>query len=180
MPRKVIAYLALLATLVNGCASAPPCPDGERVAEFPAGEDTEMTPPRCPGTYGLYSRQGPPEVVAPGAGGKGGPPAELGDLRGLFCLAEQGPVGFEKGEDGQLFAVVGEEKFPLPPGRYCWRAIPEPPAPGPELSAGQKVVWALHKTGETVSEVVLITVIICFFAGVLFAYVMAAGNEGRG
>ena len=52
-------------------------------------------------------------------------------------------VGFAKGEEGQLFAVAGNEKLALPAGRYCWHLTPES-----EPSGGQKALWAANDAGE--------------------------------
>ncbi len=185
MPRQVTAYFALLGALVSGCGSVPICHDGEVVAACPAEPDREMAQAPSNGPYGLYRRADKPDDASPRAADGGGPANGPGDLHGLFRLKSYGPVGFERGEDGQLLAVIGEEKVPLPPGRYCWCALPESAlpeiaVPGPTLSAGQKVVWVLRKAGETAGDVLLFVVVLAVVAGVLYVYLLAGGHPGAG
>jgi hypothetical protein len=166
MPRKVIATFALITTLFDGCTTTPHCHDGDLIAEYPANKGAEVKMAPHQGTYALYRRADLPESVPAQAA------APVG-LRALYSLPAQAAVGFEKGEDGQLFAVVGEEKIPLPPGRYCWHATPEAPLPG-----GQRVVGFLTKAGKAGTEIVVGVVILAVCAGVVVLYLMCAGNSG--
>jgi hypothetical protein len=81
-------------------------------------------------------------------------------------------VGFEEGEGGQLFAVVGQEKVPLPPGHYYWHAAEQG-----KLCAGQKVEWALWKAGQTTAVALLIVGVVVVCAGVVVLYAMAASHS---
>jgi hypothetical protein len=178
MPRKATACLALIAALLHGCADAPLCREGYPIAEYPGDECSRVTPLASGGDYGLYRRPAPAAGGGPSRAADSAEPAsEPGELRGQFCLAGQGPVGFEEGPDGQLFARIGEEKIPLPPGRYCWRAIPDGLAPGEKPPVRQKVKWALCKVGEAATEVVLVVGVVALCAGLVALFVLASGNS---
>jgi hypothetical protein len=99
--RRALACLVFL-TALFGCAS-PSTSEGPRVlAEYRPGFPTVLQKTPDYGTYALY--QTPAE---------GETPSSRGELRGLWKLPEREPVGFEKGEDGVLKAVAGDEKVPL-------------------------------------------------------------------
>jgi hypothetical protein len=98
----------------------------------------------------------------------------------MFHLWEKAPVGFEKGADGQLFAVVGEDKIPLPPGHYSWRTTEGEPAPKVPLTGKEKVGYVLYRTGEIVGEIVLLTIIVVVCAGVLALYVVCMAHSQGG
>jgi hypothetical protein len=118
MPWKWTTGLLLGAALAGGCITSPPCHEGPLVAAYRPGTAAGVTPAPYDATYALYRWPDPPQDPATAAG-------ELSGLRGLSRVVGQEPVGFESGTDGQLLAVAGAQKLPLPPGRYCWHITPD-------------------------------------------------------
>jgi hypothetical protein len=195
MPRKVAAWLALVAMAFNGCAIGPERQE-EPAGGRPVVEDISVAQVPHEGDYALYRRsahpeQGPPpdegspgsaqpEDGPPPAEGPPGSAAALGELHGMFDLWEKAPVGFEKGADGQLFAVVGEDKIPLPPGNYSWRTTEGEPAPKVPLTGTEKVKYVLCRTGETVGEIVLVVIGVAVCAGVVALFVVCMAHSQGG
>jgi hypothetical protein len=46
-------------------------------------------------------------------------------LRAQVQVYRDCPVGFEKAETGQVQAVAGERRIPLPDGMYTWQVMPD-------------------------------------------------------
>jgi hypothetical protein len=173
MPRTVTVYVCLVAALAAGC-TAPPARHDNLVSEWPA-ESAMPAGPLPAGTYALHQKD-QPELASP-PDDRGGQEKDLYGLRGLFCLPSPGSVDFEQGDGGQLFARIGDEKIPLPPGRYCWRSQPAAGEGAEKLTRGRRVVLALHKAGQVAGEVVIWVVVVCVVAGLLILYAMAAGHS---
>src|SRR5262249_14043205 len=133
------------------------------------GEATAAKGPLPAGDYALYQMDRPEAASTSRQDNQ-----EAFGLRGMFSLPAAGPVDFEKGESGQLFARIGDEKIPLPPGHYCWRNYP---AKGEGPTRWQRAELALNKAGNFACEVVLLTGLLCLGAGLVVLYVMAAGHS---
>src|SRR5581483_4831397 len=104
--------------------------------------DEESAPYKA--TYALYHWRKPPEGEPPQTWV---PEQEVEQLY-LRGLSKGDKVGFERDDKGRLFAVAGEEKIPLPDGRYCWHITPETEYRGLER--------VLHETGENVKAIILL------------------------
>jgi hypothetical protein len=105
----------LLVVFCGGCLSGW-CNRHSLVAEYQPGEPAEERLASDEGTYALF---GCPDTAAAEAISRS---AEL--PRAQVWLGSAGLVGFEKTEDGQLWAVAGEQKVPVPDGRYWWELDP--------------------------------------------------------
>jgi hypothetical protein len=88
-------------------------------------------------------------------------------------MAGQCPNGIEEGEKWQLFSVSGEEKIPLPDGRYCWHALPEE-----SPSGSQKVAQVLKQAEQTAGGLLFQTLALGAYAGLGLLYVISAGHAG--
>jgi hypothetical protein len=163
----------------NGCAIGPDRQE-EPAGGRPLVEDISVAQAPHEGDYVLYRRAAQPENGPPPTEEQPGSAAALGDLHGMFHLWAKAPVGFEEGSDGQLFAVVGEEKIPLPPGNYCWRCTERESAPEVPLTGGEKVKYVLYRTGETVGVIVLVVTGVAVCAGVLALFVVCMAHSQGG
>jgi hypothetical protein len=144
MPRRLTVCLLLVAVPAAGCVSNPHVHGGKLVAEHLPGEDPAVTRTPYKATYVLHQWQEPPRDAPPHTWV---PEKQVNELY-VRGLGRWDPVGFEKGADGQLLAVAGREKIPVPEGRYCWHVSPET-----EYQGAQRI---LHETGETATMIVLV------------------------
>jgi hypothetical protein len=133
-PRLLAGTLALLA--LAGCCSNPHGHGGQLVTELGPADRPAVDAAPYKATYALYRWRKPPEGTVPQ---KWIPDQEVEQLY-LRGLARWDKVGFERNDGGQLFAVAGEEKIPLPDGHYCWHVTPETEYRGMER--------ILHEAGE--------------------------------
>ena len=105
-----LPFLFLLA-FASGCLSGW-CGRSSRVGEYWPGEPAEVKSTPCEGTYALY---GVPAALEPGATS---PDSNL--PRAQVRLFGGQPLGFEKAQDGGLWAIADKEKILLPDGVYWW------------------------------------------------------------
>jgi hypothetical protein len=130
MPCKL---LALLAALAAGCA-AYPGRAGPLVTAYRPDEGPKVTPAPYAATYALY-REKPSGEDSLVACVPARPPDAPWVERGLHGKE---PVGFEKGQHGELLAVAGQEKLPLPgEATYSWHITPETQRPPAALAVDQ-------------------------------------------
>jgi hypothetical protein len=139
-PRLLVGALALFS--LAGCCSNPHSHGGELVANLGPKESAAVEDAPYKATYALYHWRQPPDGVIPQKWTAEDQVEEL-YVRGL-CRRDK--VGFERDDKGQLFAVAGDEKIPLPDGHYCWHITPETEYRG--------MARALHETGENIVELV--------------------------
>ena len=142
MPRKLIVGLLMATLLAGGCAGNSHSHSGELIAEHTPDSTPEVTEVPYRATYALYQWAHPPEGPPPRTWI---PEHEVTELY-VRGLSGSDKVGFEKGENGELRAVAGDEKIPLEPGHYCWHITPETEHRGLERAA--------EVTGDTVCTVV--------------------------
>jgi hypothetical protein len=145
MVRSVLAGGLLGMVLLGGCAHQNLHPHGGRmIAEFKPGECPEVKKTPYQATYVLYHWPIPPCDPPPH---KWVPEHEVVEMfvRGL---GKRQPIGFEKGCDGKVFAVAGEEKIELDLGRYCWHMHPNTEYTG--------LKWLVHETGERAVEIIAV------------------------
>lgn len=141
MPPRLLAC-ALVLLVLAGCCSNPHCHGGQLISDLGPSETAAVETAPYKATYALYHWRKPPEGTVPQ---KWVAEQEVEQLY-LRGLARGDNVGFERDEKGQLFAVAGEEKIPLPDGHYCWHITPETEYRGLER--------VLHEIGENLLEVV--------------------------
>src|SRR5882724_8820100 len=120
MLRKALGWI-LLVGLLGGCT--PPdehhhC--GRKVAEFQPGQEPQTARTPYAATYALYHRPDPLNDPPAEESAHDHEPSQVA----MRDLGRRELIGFMRGTNGQLFAVAGEEKIPLPMGRYCWRIVP--------------------------------------------------------
>jgi hypothetical protein len=139
-PRLLASALTLLA--LAGCASNPHSHGGQLVADIGPADKPDVDTAPYKATYVLYHWRKPPEGTIPE---KWIPEQEVEQLY-LRGLDRYDKIGFERDSKGQLFAVAGDEKIPLPDGRYCWHITQETEYRGLER--------ILHETGENIVAVV--------------------------
>jgi hypothetical protein len=144
--RLPVCALALIA--MAGCCSNPHGHGGLLVADLHPAEAPEVESAPYKATYALYRWRKPPEGTVPEKWIADQEVEQL-YLRGL-CRRDK--VGFERDDKGQLFAVAGEEKIPLPDGHYCWHITPETEYRGLER--------ILHETGENIVELATLPFVI--------------------
>jgi hypothetical protein len=162
MFRKVLTGCLLGMGLLGGCAHQNLHPHGGRlIAEFKPGECPDVKKAPYQATYVLYHWPKPPCDPPPH---KWVPEQEVVEMfvRGL---TKRQPIGFEKGCDGKVFAVAGEEKIELDAGRYCWHIHPSTEYTG--------VKWLVQETGERAVEIIslpfgLAALIVCLPLLLLF------------
>jgi hypothetical protein len=106
----------ILTSLTAGCASNPHGHGGRFIAEYQPGEHPCTTCTPYQAVYALYQWRKPPAETPPHTWI---PEQEVAELY-VRGLGRWKPVGFEKGSNGELLAVAGDEKIPLEDGHYCW------------------------------------------------------------
>lgn len=148
MPRSLIVCALVVAVLTAGCVSNPHSHGGKFIAEHRPGETPETAETPYKAVYALYHWQEPPQDAPPHTWLPDQQVAEL-FVRGL---AREDKVGFEKGTNGELIAVAGNEKIPLEDGRYCWHITAD------SEYRGTQRLW--HETGETARTVAAVPVAI--------------------
>jgi hypothetical protein len=136
-PPRSLARLRFLAVagfflLCVGCRSTHPFHEGILVSSHLPTHPSEALPLEFSAQYTLYSR----------------PSLEEEGVEVLFRDLERAdPLGFAATE-GELFAVAGQERIPLPAGLYCWHIRPgSGPSPlafkARSLTGFALTVWAL-------------------------------------
>jgi hypothetical protein len=148
MPRKLTAWFALLATILHGCANVSDCHHGLLIAEYRANEVAETKQAPYAANYALYRWDGPAYAASPHPQTASSDGANTCGLRATFHVARGEPVGFVKGETGELVAVAGKDRVVLSAGRFCWHLTPES-----EPTAGEKFLLALHDTGTVSAQI---------------------------
>jgi hypothetical protein len=114
MLRPLLAF-ALLLPFAAGCAFLGNASTNRVLASYePEGSAQVVQAPR-EATYALCQ---PPPPGEPATGQE--------HLRAQVKVSCGKPIGFEKSETGDLLAVAGEQKFPLPEGDYWWRCATSP------------------------------------------------------
>jgi hypothetical protein len=138
---KTASAIFGMVLLIAGCVHDKPKLPGRLIANCVPGKDEELSKAPYQATYVLREWPAPP--IPPPS--RWVPEENVVDLftRGLD---RRQPVGFEKSTDGQLFAVAGEEKIPLNPGRYSWHIEPSSEYTGAR--------WFFHEAGERTVEIV--------------------------
>jgi hypothetical protein len=156
MPRKSSTVLLLAALLAAGCTTTNPhSHGGQIVCEHHPDDKPDTTTAPYKATYVLHQWKLPPQDQPPPHYWSA--EHEVAELY-LRTLEEGEKVGFEKGDKGELFAVAGNEKILLEPGRYCWHI-----SPGTQRGAFRQ---ALATTGEVLGD--LIVGIVALPLGIVF------------
>ncbi len=143
MFRRKLVLPLVCAALLTGCAQqATHTHGGRMVAEYCPGKEPEVSKTPYAATYVLYHWPKPPCDPPPH---KWVPEHEVAEMfvRGL---GKHDPIGFEKGSDGKIVAVAGEEKITVDDGHYCWHIHPTTEYTG--------FKWFVQESGERVVEVV--------------------------
>jgi hypothetical protein len=144
MPKIPPTVCALLLCLATGCMSANShCHGGALVSDCRIEDQATTTIVPYTATYALYQWKGPPAGQPPPISWSADEHAKVIYVR---SLEQQDQIGFEKGNNEQLFAVAGEEKIPLDPGRYCWHVT--------EATERRGLALAVHDICDTVTEIV--------------------------
>jgi hypothetical protein len=119
----------LLVILAGGCVGGW-CVQRSHVSEYRSGESPEVKPAPCEGTYALYGVANDPQAAST----EQAPSADL--LRAQSWVLGGHALGFEKDEEGRLWAVADEKKIPLPEGLFWWELVP---GLGPAGSLGNRI-----------------------------------------
>jgi hypothetical protein len=142
MARKLLILVQIACLLVAGCVSNPHLHGGKLIAECRAEDSPAQTRTPYKATYVLHEWPQMPEGPPPKNWVAEQQVTEM-YVRGL----DRGEtIGFEKDGQGNLFALAGQEKIALPPGRYCWHISPET-----EYRGAARIV---HETEENVCGVI--------------------------
>jgi hypothetical protein len=173
-------FLVFVVAIVGGCASVPPPGTAEEglitVGCYRPGESPQVKQSPAYGTYGLYRSLTPakdPSVLDDAGKPQG---TEGAVLVGLCRIPLREAVGFKRDADGQLYAVAGQDKFPLRDDAfYFWQGKPEPNSIGPEdLPKPPRPLVERLVVG--VANEVAIAATVALVVGVLAAYFLAAGH----
>jgi hypothetical protein len=116
MARKALAAVLIFCTLLGGCVTNPHMHGGQFVAEYKPDECPPQTRTPYAATYVLYQWLDPPPGAPPHTWV---PEREVAEMY-IRGLGRHESIGFDKDANGGLVAVAGNEKIPLPEGRYCW------------------------------------------------------------
>src|ERR1700722_19735725 len=95
-----------LIPLVAGCAVIGNSTLGTPIAVYTPNNSIEVAPAPRQATYALYKYSAPDEANLTGQE----------QIRAQVQVSNGKPIGFEKGTTGELLAVAGERKIPLPEG----------------------------------------------------------------
>jgi hypothetical protein len=68
--------------------------------------------------------------------------------RAQVAVAGGLPIGFEKGEDGRVFALANQKRIPLPDGAYSWQTVADDGQP----TAGQWLGRIRDRAGATAED----------------------------
>jgi hypothetical protein len=109
---------------------------GTLIARYEASEVPEVMKAPRENTYALYAGS----TAQQGSGD--------GTLRAQVRVLCGCPIGFEKEENGQLTAVAGQRRIPLPEGLYWWEAVPD----STQATTGEWYAQARNQVGEKVEE----------------------------
>lgn len=163
MTRSVLA-LGLVLFLVTGCCDNHHCHGGKLVCEHAHKGKPSVDSAPYKATYALYGWRKPPDGSHPE---KWIADHEVDQLY-VRGLERADKVGFERDSSGQLFAVAGEEKIPLPAGRYCWHVTQETEYRGLER--------VLHEAGENLLTVAMLPLTVPAFIVVGATTLVVAGG----
>jgi hypothetical protein len=110
---------------------------GTLIARYQSSEVAEVKKAPQENTYALYAAS----AAQQGSNGDGRLRAQVRVLCGC-------PIGFEKERDGQLHAVAGQQRIPLPEGLYWWEAVPD----SSQATNGEWYAQARNQVGGKVEE----------------------------
>jgi hypothetical protein len=131
MLKKPIAWTLIVALLATGCAHNPFDYGLRTIVEYKPGDSPETTNTPYKATYALYLRPKPSQVKEP-------PLYEQ-------VLACSDKIGFEKGDNGKIIAIAGNERIPVDDALYCWLSTSEP-----EFEGFDYVCHQTCKNGATI------------------------------
>jgi hypothetical protein len=142
MLKKSFTGTLLIALFAAGCCHNPHDHGGEFVVEYKPGNSPDTTSAPYKANYALYQWSKLPDGPPPQ---KWVPDHEVTELY-VRGLSRWDKIGFEKGDQGKVVAVAGNEKIPLEDGHYCWHITPET-----EYHGSDRI---LHETGENIMTIV--------------------------
>lgn len=121
MRRTILTGFLLGILLLAGCGRQNPhAHSGGLIAEYCPGEGAPVTRAPSGATYVLYHWQSAPEDLPPWDWVAEHEVQQVA----VRDLDRRQRIGFERANDGKLYAVAGDERILLHMGRYCWHIHP--------------------------------------------------------